>query len=90
MTRSMPTRLRRIRLPTERTKASRRPANKLKNVAGTNKEQASLQELVWYGFTEDMLAAKQNALSYFAAHRAHGDWLHITPLMAMTYFKRAA
>jgi hypothetical protein len=46
------------------------------------------QELVWYGFTEDMLAAKQEALAYFAEHRTEGDWLHITPLMAMTYLKR--
>lgn len=35
-----------------------------------------------------MLAAKQKALAYFAEHRAKGDWLHITQLMAMTYFKR--
>jgi hypothetical protein len=63
---------------------SRRPKNKLKQV----KKMEEAQELVWYGFTEDMLAAKQQALAYFAEHRADGDWLHITPLMAMTYFKR--
>ena len=63
---------------------SRRPKSKLKQV----KKMEDTQELVWYGFTEDMLAAKQEALAYFAEHRADGDWLHITPLMAMTYFKR--
>jgi len=63
---------------------SRRPKNKLKQV----KKIEEAQELVWYGFTEDMLAAKQQALIYFADHRAEGDWLKITPLMAMTYFKR--
>jgi len=63
---------------------SRRPKSKLKQVKKTE----DTQELVWYGFTEDMLAAKQEALAYFAEHRADGDWLKITPLMAMTYFKR--
>jgi hypothetical protein len=63
---------------------SRRPKSKLKQV----KKMAEAQELVWYGYTEDMLAAKQEALAYFADHRADGDWLKITPLMAMTYFKR--
>lgn len=63
---------------------SRRPENKLKRV---NKNEEA-QELVWYGFTEDMLAAKQEALVYFAGSRAGGDWLNISPLMAMTYFKR--
>ena len=63
---------------------SRRPKSKLKQV----KKMEEAQELVWYGFTEDMLAAKQDALGYFAEHRADGDWLKITPLMAMTYFKR--
>lgn len=63
---------------------SRRPKSKLKQV----KKMEEAQELVWYEFTEDMLAAKQEALAYFAEHRANGDWLKITPLMAMTYFKR--
>ena len=63
---------------------SRRPKSKLKQV----KKMEEAQELVWYEFTEDMLAAKQEALAYFAEHRADGDWLKITPLMAMTYFKR--
>jgi hypothetical protein len=67
---------------------SRRPKSKLKRVAGNTKNMEVPQELVWYGFTEDMLAAKQQALAYFAEHRAEGDWLKITPLMAMTYFKR--
>ena len=63
---------------------SRRPKSKIKQT----KKMEDAQELVWYGFTEDMLAAKQEALEYFAEHRADGDWLRITPLMAMTYFKR--
>lgn len=63
---------------------SRRPKTKLKQV---NKEKQK-QEMVWYGFTENMLAAKQEALAYFAEYRAEGDWLRISPLMAMTYFKR--
>lgn len=63
---------------------SRRPKSKLKQVS----KMKDPQELVWYGFTEDMLAAKQEALSYFAEHRTDGDWLKITPLMAMTYLKR--
>jgi len=63
---------------------SRRPKSKLKQV----KKMEEAQELVWYGFTEDMLAAKQEALAYFAEHRTDGAWLKITPLMAMTYFKR--
>lgn len=63
---------------------SRRPENKLKKV----KKNDEAQELVWYGFTEDMLHAKQNALAYFTEYRANGDWLKISPLMAMTYFKR--
>jgi len=63
---------------------SRRPKNKLKQVS----KMAEPQELIWYGFTENMLAAKQEALAYFAQHRVHGDWLRITPLIAMTYFKR--
>lgn len=64
---------------------SRRPKNKLKRV----KKMEEAQELVWYGFTENMLIAKQEALAYFADCRTEGDWLKITPLMAMTYFKRA-
>ena len=67
---------------------SRRPKNKLRRITRTSKETSEAQELVWYGFTENMLAAKQEALAYFAEHRAEGDWLRITPLMAMTYFKR--
>ena len=67
---------------------SRRPKNKLKHVAGTAQKMADTQELVWYGFTENMLTAKREALSYFSEYRADGDWLRITPLMAMTYFKR--
>jgi len=63
---------------------SRRPKNKLKQVRNI----AEPQELVWYGFTENMLATKQAALAHFAEHRSNGDWLKITPLMAMTYFKR--
>ena len=63
---------------------SRRPKSKIKQT----KKREDAQELVWYGFTEDMLAAKQEALVYCAEHRAEGDWLRITPLMAMTYFKR--
>ena len=63
---------------------SRRPKTKLKQV---NKEKQK-QEMVWYGFTENMLAAKQEALAYFAEYRAEGDWLRISPLMAMTYFRR--
>lgn len=63
---------------------SRRPENKLKKV----KRNDEAQELVWYRFTEDMLLAKQEALAYFAEHRTNGDWLKISPLMAMTYFKR--
>jgi hypothetical protein len=62
---------------------SRRPKTKLKRV---NKE--SKQEMIWYGFTENMLTAKQQALAYFAEYRTEGDWLRISPLMAMTYFKR--
>lgn len=62
---------------------SRRPKTKLKRV---NKE--SKQEMIWYGFTENMLIAKQEALAYFAEYRTEGDWLRISPLMAMTYFKR--
>ena len=65
---------------------SRRPKSKIKQV----KRMEESQELVWYGFTENMLTAKQEALAYFADHRADGDWLKITPLMAMTYFKRIA
>ena len=67
---------------------SRRPKSKLKRVARMAKNMEASQELVWYGFTEDMLAAKQQALAYFTEHRAAGDWLKITPLMAMTYIKR--
>ena len=63
---------------------SRRPENKLKKV----KKNDEAQELVWYGFTEDMLMAKQEALAYFAEYRTNGDWIKISPLMAMTYFKR--
>jgi hypothetical protein len=63
---------------------SRRPENKLKRV----KKYEKAQELVWYGFTENMLTAKQAALAYFANYRTEGDWLKISPLMAMTYFKR--
>ena len=64
---------------------SSRPKSKLKRVASMAKNMEAPQELVCYGFTEDMLAAKQQALVYFADHRAEGDWLKITPLMAMTY-----
>ena len=67
---------------------SRRPKSKLKRVARMAKNMEVPQELVWYGFTENMLTAKQQALAYFADHRVEGDWLRITPLMAMTYFKR--
>ena len=63
---------------------SRRPENKIKKV----KKNEEAQELVWYRFTEDMLIAKQEALSYFSDYRVEGDWLRISPLMAMTYFKR--
>ena len=63
---------------------SRRPKTKLKRV---NKKGLS-QEMLWYGFTENMLAAKQEAMAYFADYRADGDWLRISPLMVMTYFKR--
>ena len=62
---------------------SRRPKSKLKQVG----HRGEAQELVWYGFTENMLAAKQAALAYFVDHRTNGDWLKITPLIAMTYFK---
>ena len=67
---------------------SRRPKSKLKRVTRISKNMEASQELVWYGFTEDMLATKQQALAYFTDHRVQGDWLKITPLMAMTYFKR--
>lgn len=63
---------------------SRRPKNKL--IEGNKQDGA--QEMIWYGFTENMLAAKQKALAYFAEHRTDGDWLKISPLMAMTYLKR--
>jgi hypothetical protein len=63
---------------------SRRPKNKL--IQGSKQDEA--QELVWYGYTENMLTAKQKALAYFAQHRADGDWLKISPLVAMTYLKR--
>ena len=64
---------------------SRRPKSKLKQVGIGNR--GEVQVMVWYGFTENMLAAKQAALAHFADHRTNGDWLKITPLMAMTYFK---
>jgi hypothetical protein len=67
---------------------SRRPKSKLIRIARVAKRMEEPQELVWYGFTEDMLTAKQQALTYFADYRADGDWLRITPIMAMTYFKR--
>ena len=63
---------------------SRRPKNKLKKVRNSEIP----QEMVWYGFTENMLNSKQEALAHFSEYRTNGDWLRITPLMAMTYFKR--
>lgn len=60
---------------------SRRPKNKLKKVRKTDIP----QEMVWYGFTENMLTSKQMAMAHFSEYRTNGDWLKITPLMALTY-----
>jgi len=56
---------------------SRRPKRNLTRV----RKNAESQEMVWYGFTENILAAKQKALTNFTNYRADGDWLRITPLM---------
>ena len=63
---------------------SRRPKDKLINKSNSK----DAQELVWYGFTENMLAAKRRAQTYFVKYQEEGDWLKISPLIAMTYFKR--
>lgn len=63
---------------------SRRPKEKLVR----SREGSETQELVWYGYTDNMLFAKQRAQAYFSKYHVAGDWLRISPGMAMTYFKR--
>jgi hypothetical protein len=63
---------------------SRRPRKKIIKFRGRTNN----QELIWYGYTGNMLNAKQEAMNYFSKHRAIGDWYRITPLMAITCLKR--
>lgn len=63
---------------------SRRPKRKILK----SRDKGNNQELVWYGYTHNMLAAKMEAMDHFADYKAIGEWLRITPHMAMTYLRR--
>lgn len=63
---------------------SRRPKKKILKAHS----KGSSQELVWYGYTNNMLATKMEALGYFDDYKAVGEWLRITPHIAITYLKR--